>query len=86
VLNRKIEPQPKSGKQEYLERLLNEYLAGARLRARERRTMKNIKGPAIFLAQFAGDAAPYNTLDGMAGWAASMGYKGIQIPTWDGAC
>ena len=25
--------------------------------------MKTIKGPAIFLAQFAGDAAPFNTLD-----------------------
>ena len=46
--------------------------------------MKNIKGPAIFLAQFAGDAAPFNTLEGMAEWAASLGYKGIQIPTWDG--
>src|SRR5262245_16442272 len=46
--------------------------------------MKNIKGPAIFLAQFAGDAAPFNTLDGLAGWAAGLGYKGIQIPTWDG--
>jgi sugar phosphate isomerase/epimerase len=46
--------------------------------------MKTIKGPAIFLAQFAGDAAPFNTLKGMAGWAASLGYKGIQIPAWDG--
>jgi sugar phosphate isomerase/epimerase len=46
--------------------------------------MKTIKGPAIFLAQFAGDAAPYNTLDGMAGWAAGHGYAGIQIPSWDG--
>ena len=45
--------------------------------------MKTIKGPAIFLAQFAGDAAPYNTLDGMAGWAAGHGYAGIQIPSWD---
>jgi sugar phosphate isomerase/epimerase len=45
--------------------------------------MKNVKGPAIFLAQFAGDAAPYNTLEGLAGWAAGHGYKGIQIPTWD---
>ena len=45
--------------------------------------MKTIKGPAIFLAQFAGDEAPYNTLDGMAGWAASRGYEGIQIPSWD---
>ena len=46
--------------------------------------MKNIKGPAIFLAQFAGDDAPFNSLDGMAAWAANYGYKGIQIPTWDG--
>jgi sugar phosphate isomerase/epimerase len=45
--------------------------------------MKTIKGPAIFLAQFAGDAAPYNTLAGMAGWAAGHGYAGIQIPSWD---
>ena len=43
-----------------------------------------IKGPAIFLAQFAGDEAPFNTLQGMAGWAASLGYKGVQIPTFDG--
>jgi sugar phosphate isomerase/epimerase len=43
-----------------------------------------MKGPAIFLAQFAGDTAPYNTLSNIAGWAASLGYKGIQIPSWDG--
>ena len=46
--------------------------------------MKTMKGPAIFLAQFAGDTAPFNTLKGMAGWAAGLGYKGVQIPTWDG--
>ncbi len=46
--------------------------------------MKTMKGPAIFLAQFAGDAAPFNSLNSMAEWAASLGYKGIQIPTWDG--
>jgi len=46
--------------------------------------MKTIKGPAIFLAQFAGDAAPFDSLDAIAGWAASLGYKGIQIPSWDG--
>ena len=46
--------------------------------------MKTIKGPAIFLAQFAGDAAPFNSLDGIAGWAAGHGYKGVQIPSWDG--
>ena len=43
-----------------------------------------VKGPAIFLAQFAGDAAPFNSFDGMCEWAASLGYKGVQIPTWDG--
>jgi sugar phosphate isomerase/epimerase len=46
--------------------------------------MKTMKGPGILLAQFAGDTAPYNSLKGMAKWAAGYGYKGIQIPTWDG--
>jgi sugar phosphate isomerase/epimerase len=46
--------------------------------------MKTIKGPAIFLAQFAGDKAPFNSLKSIAKWAASLGYKGIQIPSWDG--
>jgi len=46
--------------------------------------MKTIQGPGIFLAQFAGDSAPFNTLEGMAGWAAGLGFKGIQIPSWDG--
>ena len=46
--------------------------------------MKTIKGPGIFLAQFAGDAAPFNTLEGMAKWAAGLGFAGIQIPSWDG--
>lgn len=45
--------------------------------------MKTIKGPGIFLAQFAGDQAPFNTLAGMAQWAAGLGFVGIQIPTWD---
>lgn len=43
-----------------------------------------MKGPAIFLAQFAGDEAPFNSLASMAQWAAGLGYKGIQIPSWDG--
>lgn len=43
----------------------------------------NIKGPAIFLAQFAGDDAPFNSLSEIAKWAAGHGYKGVQIPTWD---
>ncbi|MFZ0393000.1 MAG: sugar phosphate isomerase/epimerase, partial [Terracidiphilus sp.] len=45
--------------------------------------MKTIKGPGIFLAQFAGDDAPFNTLEGMAHWAAKLGFAGIQIPSWD---
>lgn len=42
-----------------------------------------IKGPAIFLAQFLGDKAPFNSLDSILAWAASLGYKGVQLPTWD---
>jgi sugar phosphate isomerase/epimerase len=45
--------------------------------------MKTIKGPGIFLAQFAGDAAPFNTLKGIAEWAAGLGFTGVQIPTLD---
>ncbi len=45
--------------------------------------MRTIKGPGIFLAQFAGDAAPFNTLGNIADWVAGLGYKGVQIPTWD---
>lgn len=44
--------------------------------------MKTIKGPGIFLAQFAGDAAPFNSLETIADWAAGLGYKGLQIPSW----
>jgi sugar phosphate isomerase/epimerase len=42
-----------------------------------------VEGPAIFLAQFADDAAPFNTFQSICKWAASLGYKGVQIPTWD---
>lgn len=42
-----------------------------------------IKGPALFLAQFAGDAAPFNSLPEITRWAAGLGYKGVQIPTFD---
>ena len=44
--------------------------------------MKTIKGPAIFLAQFLGDKAPFNTLDAICKWSAGLGFKGIQIPSW----
>ncbi|WP_108814315.1 sugar phosphate isomerase/epimerase family protein [Loktanella sp. Alg231-35] len=43
----------------------------------------SIKGPALFLAQFLGDEAPFNSLPAIVEWAASLGYKGVQIPTWD---
>jgi sugar phosphate isomerase/epimerase len=43
--------------------------------------VKTIRGPAIFLAQFMGDQAPFDTLDHLAGWAAGLGYEGIQLPT-----
>jgi sugar phosphate isomerase/epimerase len=45
--------------------------------------MKTIQGPAIFLAQFMGDAAPFNSLDTIADYMAGLGYKGLQLPTWD---
>ena len=45
--------------------------------------MTTIKGPDIFLAQFIGDEPPFNSLDDICQWAASLGYKGIQLPTSD---
>jgi len=42
-----------------------------------------MKGPGIFLAQFLGDEAPFNTLPNITQWAASLGYQGVQIPSWD---
>jgi sugar phosphate isomerase/epimerase len=45
--------------------------------------MKTMKGPAIYLAQFVGDAAPFNSFEAICGWAASLDYKGIQVPSWD---
>ena len=46
--------------------------------------MKTIQGPAIFLAQFMGDEAPFNSLESICKWAADLGYIGVQIPSWDG--
>lgn len=45
--------------------------------------MKSIKGPALFLAQFAGDEAPFNSWDAITKWAADCGYEGVQVPSWD---
>ena len=46
---------------------------------------KTMKGPAIFLAQFAGDTAPFDSLENITRWAAGLGYKGVQIPTFVGS-
>ena len=43
-----------------------------------------MKGPAIFLAQFTSDEAPFNSLDSITKYMGDLGYKGVQIPTWDG--
>ncbi len=48
--------------------------------------MTTLKGPGIFLAQFMGDAAPFNSLQAICSWAKSIGFKGVQIPTWDARC
>jgi len=45
--------------------------------------MTTIKGPAIFIAQFIGDTAPFNSLEAICTWAAGLGYKGVQLPTLD---
>ena len=45
--------------------------------------MKTMQGPGIFLAQFVRDAAPFNSLDAICGWAKSLGYVAVQIPSWD---
>src|SRR5690606_32355295 len=38
---------------------------------------------ALFLAQFVGDEPPFDSLDTIAAWAAGLGYRALQIPTWD---
>jgi len=48
--------------------------------------MTTLKGPGIFLAQFMGDAAPFNSLKSICEWAKSIGFVGVQIPTWDSRC
>ncbi|MGB0486747.1 MAG: sugar phosphate isomerase/epimerase family protein [Flavobacteriaceae bacterium] len=45
--------------------------------------MKTIKGPGIFLAQFVGDKQPFNNLKNICEWASGLGYKAVQIPTWE---
>jgi sugar phosphate isomerase/epimerase len=48
--------------------------------------MKTIKGPGIFLAQFLDDQPPFNNLKSICLWAESLGFTGVQIPSWDPRC
>lgn len=48
--------------------------------------MTTIKGPAVFLAQFMGDSAPFDTMDNITKWATDLGFVGVQIPAWDSRC
>ena len=45
--------------------------------------MKTMKGPGLFLAQFCDEKAPFNSWNSITKWAASLGYKGVQVPSWD---
>jgi sugar phosphate isomerase/epimerase len=45
--------------------------------------MRTIKGPAVFLAQFLGPKPPFDRLDTLAAWAGGLGYKGVQVPTFN---
>ena len=42
--------------------------------------MRTLRGPSLHLAQFADDAAPFNSLPSIAQWAAGVGFKALQIP------
>ena len=48
--------------------------------------MTTLKGPGIFLAQFMGDAAPFNIIKINLRMGRRLGFVGVQIPTWDGRC
>ncbi|MDT8894360.1 sugar phosphate isomerase/epimerase family protein [Halomonas sp. I1] len=44
---------------------------------------EGIQGPGLFLAQFLDDQPPFDDLDTITRWAASLGYRGVQMPTID---
>lgn len=45
--------------------------------------LRTIKGPGLFLAQFISSDAPFNSLEGLLGWASGLGFKAVQFPTSD---
>lgn len=48
--------------------------------------MAQIKGPALFLAQFMGDEPPFDTLEHVTAWAKELGFLGVQVPSFDSRC
>jgi len=42
-----------------------------------------MKGPAIFLAQFANLRPEFAEIGPIADWVSGLGYVGVQIPTWE---
>lgn len=42
-----------------------------------------MRGPGVLLSQFVGDAAPFDTLEGVVGWLVGQGYVGVQVPVHD---
>lgn len=45
--------------------------------------MQTIRGPGLFLAQFSDAQPPYDSLPAICGWAAGLGYLGVQVPSGD---
>jgi sugar phosphate isomerase/epimerase len=43
--------------------------------------MRTIKGPSLFISQFIGTEPEFATLDGIAKWAAGLGFVALQVPT-----
>jgi sugar phosphate isomerase/epimerase len=44
-------------------------------------TPSTVQGPGLYIAQFIGTTPPFDSLDGIAGWASGLGFRGLQIPT-----
>jgi sugar phosphate isomerase/epimerase len=42
-----------------------------------------MKGPALCLPQFLRDEPPFQQLESISKWAADLGFRGVQIPSWD---
>lgn len=45
--------------------------------------MRTLKGPSLHLAQFSAAEPPFNSLENIAQWARTQGFKALQIPAWD---